>query len=64
MSIRNSHLEEVEGIVVQNEGVDPCSVGFDWYVIKIGLNMEPSGDLIRVAVDNRGRIHVERSPAT
>ena len=35
MSIGNSHLEEVEFVVVQNEGVDPCLVGFDWYVVNI-----------------------------
>ena len=27
MSIGNSHLEGVEGLVVQNEGVNPCLVG-------------------------------------
>ena len=46
MSIRNSHLEEVENLVVQYEGVDPCLDGFDWYIVDISLNIKPSGDLI------------------
>ena len=57
MSIRNSRLEEVEGLVVQNEGVNPCLVSFDWYVVDVGLNMGPFGDLIPVIVDNMRRIH-------
>jgi hypothetical protein len=55
-------LEEVEVVVVQNEGVDSHLVGFDWYVVNVGLNLKPVGDLVRAVVDDARRIHTERSP--
>lgn len=47
MSIRNGHLEEVEDLVVQNEGVNPYLVGFDWYVVDVGLDMWREAPLVK-----------------
>ena len=51
MSIRNSHLEEVEGLVVQNEGVNPYLVGGE---IILKFYSKPSGlchpDLVKFRI--------------
>jgi len=60
--INNTHMEEVEVIVMQN-GVDSYLVPLDRYVIDVGLDLDPVGDLrVRAVVnDDTRRMYAERS---